>query len=74
VALTGDVGSGMCEWGKQCGGCWFLWSLCVLGCISVVVEHACVRDCRVLGLCKVAIVGWSAGDECVGGRGNLVTG
>jgi hypothetical protein len=45
-----------------------------LGCISVVVEHACVRDCRVLGLCKVAIVGWSAGDECVGGRGNLVTG
>jgi hypothetical protein len=26
------------------------------------------------GLCKVDIVGWSAGDECVGGRGSLVTG
>jgi hypothetical protein len=25
-------------------------------------------------LCKVGIVGWSAGDECVGVRGSLVTG
>jgi hypothetical protein len=32
----------------------------------------CVRDCRRLGLCKVVIVGWSAGDECVGGKGSLV--
>jgi hypothetical protein len=62
------------EWGKQHGGCWFLWSLCVFGCISVVVvEGACVRDCRGLGLCEVGIVGWSVGDECVGGRGSLVT-
>jgi hypothetical protein len=25
-----------------------------------------------LGLCKVGIVGWSAGSEYVGGRGSLV--
>jgi hypothetical protein len=61
--------------GKQCGGYWFLWSLCVFGHISVViVEGACVRDCRGLGLCKDGIVGWSVGDECVGERGSLVTG
>jgi hypothetical protein len=39
---------------------------CSIGC--------CVRDCRRLGLCKVGVVGWTAGDECVGGRGSLVTG
>jgi hypothetical protein len=49
--------------------------LCVFRCISVVVvEGAFVRDFRGLGLCKVAIVGWSVGDECVGGRSGLVTG
>jgi hypothetical protein len=32
----------------------------------VVVESACVSDCRDLRLCKVGIVGWSVGDECVG--------
>jgi hypothetical protein len=43
--------------------------LLMFGCISVVVvEVAC------LGLCKVDVVGWSASDECVGGRGSLVTG
>jgi hypothetical protein len=47
--------------------------LCVFGCISVVMEGACVRDCRNLGLCKVGVVGWSAGDECVRGRDSLVT-
>jgi hypothetical protein len=42
----------------------------VFGCISVVVlESSCVRDCRVLESCEVGIVGWSVGDECVGGRG-----
>jgi hypothetical protein len=47
----------------------------VFVCISVVVvEGACVRDCRGLGLCIVGIVGWSAGDECVGRRGSLETG
>jgi hypothetical protein len=47
----------------------------VFGCISVVVvEVACIRDCRCLGLCKVSIVCWSVGDECVGGRGSPVTG
>jgi hypothetical protein len=55
-------------------GCWFLWSLCIFGCISLVVEGACVRDYGGLGLCKVGIVGWSIGDECVGGRGSLVIG
>jgi hypothetical protein len=58
------------EWGKQCRDCWLLWSLCVVGCISlVVVEGACVRDGRGLGLHKVGIVGLSADDECVGGTG-----
>jgi hypothetical protein len=38
-----------------------------------VVEGVCVRDCKGLGLCKVSIVGRLAGDECEGGRGNLVT-
>jgi hypothetical protein len=53
----------------------FLWSLCVFGCISVVVvEGACVRGFRGFGLYKIGIVGWSVGDECVGGRGSLVTG
>jgi hypothetical protein len=47
----------------------------VFGCISVlIVEGACVRDCKGLGLCKVGIVGWSVSDEFVGGRGSLVTG
>jgi hypothetical protein len=52
-----------------------LWSLCVFGCIFVVVvEGAHVRGCRGLGLCKVGIVGWSVGDEYIGGRVSLVTG
>jgi hypothetical protein len=25
-------------------------------------------------LCKAGVVGWPAGDKCVGGRGSLVTG
>jgi hypothetical protein len=52
----------------------FLWSLCVFGCISVVEEGVCVRDCRGLGLCKVGIIDWPVGDECKGGRGSLVIG
>jgi hypothetical protein len=43
----------------------------VFWCISVVLV---VRDCRGLGMCKVGIVLWSLGDECVGGRSSLVTG
>jgi hypothetical protein len=69
VAQKGEVGSGVGEWEKQCRDCGFLWSLCVFGCISIVVEGACVRNCRGMGLCKVGKVGWSEGDECVGGRG-----
>jgi hypothetical protein len=47
----------------------------VFWCFSVVVvEGACVKDCRRLWLCKIGIVGWSAGDECVRGWGSLVTG
>jgi hypothetical protein len=45
---------------KGYGGCWVLWSLCVLGCISTVVmegEGAYVRDCRGLGVCTVGTVG-----------------
>jgi hypothetical protein len=40
----------MGEWGKRCGG-YMVWGpSCVLGCISaVVVEGACVRDCRRMG-------------------------
>jgi hypothetical protein len=44
-------------WGKRYGGCWVLWPLCELGCISViVVEGACVRDCRGPELCTVGTV------------------
>jgi hypothetical protein len=40
------------------GSCCILWPLCVFGYISVVVmEGACVRNCRGLGLCTVGIVG-----------------
>jgi hypothetical protein len=60
---------------KSYGGCWVLWPLCVLGFISVVVvEGACVQDCRGLGLCTVGTVGQSAGGEFVGGRVSVVTG
>jgi hypothetical protein len=56
-------------WVKMYGSCWGLWLLCVLVCISVVVvEGACVRDCRVLGLCAVGTVSEPAGGECAGGR------
>jgi hypothetical protein len=62
-------------WRKQCRGYWFLWPLCVFGCISVfVVEGACVRDCRGFELCNIGLVGWTVGDACVGGRNSLVTG
>jgi hypothetical protein len=60
--------------GKAVWGLLFLWSLCVFGYISVVVEEGvCVRDCRDLRLCN-GIVGCSVGDEYVGGRYSLVTG
>jgi hypothetical protein len=33
--------------GEELWGLWVLWPLCAFGCISVVVvECACVRDCR----------------------------
>jgi hypothetical protein len=32
--------------GRSVMGCWVLWPLCVFGCIFVVVEGVCVRDCR----------------------------
>jgi hypothetical protein len=61
--------------GKAVLGLLLLKSLCVIGYISVVVEEdVCVRDYRDLGLCKVGIARWSVGDECEGGRGNLMTG
>jgi hypothetical protein len=48
---------GVSGWEKRYGGCWILWPLCVLGCISaVVVEDACVRDCKGLGVCIVGTV------------------
>jgi hypothetical protein len=47
----------------------------VFVCISVVVVEVLVSGIvGGCGLCKVGIVGWSAGDECVGGRGSLMTG
>jgi hypothetical protein len=47
----------------------------VFGYISVVIEKGvCVMDFRSLGLCKAGIVGWSACDDGVGGRGSLVKG
>jgi hypothetical protein len=44
--------------GKRYGGSWGLWPLFVFECISfVVVDGACVKDCRGLGLCTVGAVG-----------------
>jgi hypothetical protein len=51
-------GNGVGGWGKRFGGCWGLWPLYMFGCISVVVvEGACDRDCKRLGLCTVSSVG-----------------
>jgi hypothetical protein len=68
VGLGGTKG-GDGKWdqcvGKAVLGLLFLWSLCVFGYISFLVEEGvCVRDCRGLGLCKFGIVGFSVGDEC----------
>jgi hypothetical protein len=67
VGLKGEVGNEVGEWGMQCGSWWLLWSVCLFGCISFVVECACVRYCRGLCLCKVGILGCSVGNKCVGG-------
>jgi hypothetical protein len=46
----------------------------VFGYISVVVvEGACVRYFSGLGFYKFGIVGWSVGDEGIGGRDSLLT-
>jgi hypothetical protein len=58
--VKGILRGGECVggWGKRYVGCWVLWPLCVLGYIPiVVVEGACIRDCRELGLCIVGTVG-----------------
>jgi hypothetical protein len=53
----GGVGKVVGRWLRG-GGCWVLWPLCVFACIYfVVVEDACVRDCRRLGLYAVGTVG-----------------
>jgi hypothetical protein len=60
--------------GETYEGSWVLWPLCVFGCISVVVEGACVRDFRRLVLCTVGTVGYLANDECIEGRGSVMIG
>jgi hypothetical protein len=53
-------------WANKYGGCWVLWLLCASGYIcAVVVEGACVRDCRGLGMSMVGTVGCSAGKGSV---------
>jgi hypothetical protein len=56
---------------------WSLMVFVVLVCVWVYFcccsRGCCVRDCRGLGLFNVGVVCWSAGDECVGGRGSLLT-
>jgi hypothetical protein len=48
----------ICWWRIKYESGWVLWPLCVFGCISVVVvEDACVRDCRGLWLCTVGTIG-----------------
>jgi hypothetical protein len=37
--------------------CCFFCGPCVFGCVSVVVEGACARGCKGLGMCNVGIVG-----------------
>jgi hypothetical protein len=53
---------------------WVLWPLCVLVYISaVVVDGACVNDCRGLGVCTVGTVIVN-GCNCVGWRSSVVAG
>jgi hypothetical protein len=71
VALKGEAGLGWEEVWVLLG---FV-ALCVFWYISVVVvEGACVRDYKGVGLCIVGTVGKSTGGECVRGRGSVVTG
>jgi hypothetical protein len=44
---------------------WVYFCCCGIGCLCQGLQE--------LGLCKVGIVGWSAGGECIGGRGSLLT-
>jgi hypothetical protein len=49
IKLVIEIGKGGTEKGRCVGevmGCWVLWPLCVFGCVSVVVEGACIRDYR----------------------------
>jgi hypothetical protein len=40
---------------KMYGGCLVSWHLCVFWCFcTIVVEGACVRDCRVMAVCIVS--------------------
>jgi hypothetical protein len=45
---------------------WVNFFCCSVGCLGQGLQG--------LGLCKVGIVGWSAGCECIGGRSCVVTG
>jgi hypothetical protein len=61
--------------GEEAWGCWVLCPLCMFGYISViVVEGACIRNCRRLGLCTDGMVDYSVGGEHVRERGSVVTG
>jgi hypothetical protein len=70
------VGKGRWEVGCMNGGSsegllFFVVLVCVLMYFCCFSRRCSVRG---LGLCKVGILGWSVGDECVGGRCSLVTG
>jgi hypothetical protein len=58
VALKGRTGKGVVERRKRYRACWDFGPLCVFGYISfVVVEGACVRHYRGLGLYIVGTIG-----------------
>jgi hypothetical protein len=73
VALKREVGSGVVSGESSVGLLVFVTLVCVWAYFCYSGGCLC-QGLQGLGLSKVGILGWSAGDESVGGRGRLVTG
>jgi hypothetical protein len=74
MAIKVEMGNGVGEWGKQCGGCCFCAPCVCLGVFVAMEEGVCVRDCRGLEPCIIGTVGYSVGDEHEGRKGRLKRG
>jgi hypothetical protein len=67
------VGGGWVSEGSSEGSAGFCGPCMCLGIFLCWSVRCLCQGLQGLVLCKVGIVGWSAGDECVGGRCSLVT-